>query len=129
MSFQILIADDSEIIRAVLKRTLEMAKVPLASLDLVQNGAEALKVIQSKKIDVLFTDINMPEMNGVKLVEELKGSEAFKDIPIVVISTEGSEQRISFLKEMGITNYLRKPFTPESIRKSLAGVLGDWGNE
>ncbi len=129
MDFNVLIADDSEMMRSVLKRTLEMAKIPIGRLELVKNGAEALEKLNAHNFEVVFTDLNMPEMNGVKLVEEMKGSDSLKDTPIIVVSSEGSKERIEYLKNLGVSDYLRKPFTPESIRTTLHNALGDWENE
>jgi two-component system, chemotaxis family, chemotaxis protein CheY len=126
--FSILIVDDSEIIRAVLKRTIEMAKIPTQAIYFAEDGLLALDVLQNEDIDIVFTDINMPNMNGIALVDAMKENPELQSIAIVVVSTEGSEVRIEQLKDKGINAYLRKPFTPESIRQILVEVLGDWNH-
>jgi two-component system chemotaxis response regulator CheY len=124
MSFSILIVDDSEIIRDVLERTLHMTKVSFSNIFKVPNGAAALELLKEQWIDLLFTDIHMPVMGGIELIETMHSSSEYKDIPVVVISTEGSTTRIDQLKSLDIKGYLRKPFTPESIRDILNATLG-----
>jgi two-component system chemotaxis response regulator CheY len=124
MSFSILIADDSEIIREVLERTLHMTKISFSNIFKVANGAEALTLLKDQWIDLVFTDIHMPVMGGIELIENMHSSPEYRDIPVVVISTEGSATRIDQLKSLDIKGYLRKPFTPESIRDILNATLG-----
>jgi two-component system chemotaxis response regulator CheY len=124
MSFSILIVDDSEIIREVLERTLHMTKISFSNIFKVANGAEALTLLEDQWIDLVFTDIHMPVMSGIELIENMHSSPEYKDIPVVVISTEGSSTRIDQLKSLDIKGYLRKPFTPESIRDILNATLG-----
>lgn len=126
MSFTIMIVDDSEIIRSVLGRTIKMTEVPYDEILEAENGVEGLKILENEVPDVILTDINMPEMNGVEFINKLREEEEYRDTPIVVVSTEGSETRIQQLMDLGISGYLRKPFTPESIREILVEVLGDW---
>jgi two-component system chemotaxis response regulator CheY len=124
MSFSILIVDDSEIIREVLHRTLNMIKIPFSNIFKAANGAEALTILKDQWVDIVFTDIHMPVMGGIELIENMHSSPEYKDIPVVVISTEGSTTRIDQLKSLDIKGYLRKPFTPESIRDILNSTLG-----
>jgi two-component system chemotaxis response regulator CheY len=124
MSFSILIVDDSEIIREVLERTLHMTKISFSNIFKVANGAEALTLLNDQWIDLVFTDIHMPVMGGIELIENMHSSPEYRDIPVVVISTEGSSTRIDQLKSLDIKGYLRKPFTPESIRDILNVTLG-----
>jgi two-component system chemotaxis response regulator CheY len=77
-------------------------------------------------VDIVFTDINMPEMDGIALFEAMSAHPEYKDIPVVVISTEGSATRIAELTRKGIKGYLRKPFTPEKLRDVIVETLGEW---
>lgn len=124
MSFSILVVDDSEIIREVLQRTLSMTKIPFSNIFKAGNGVEALTILKDQWVDLVFTDIHMPVMGGIELIETMHSSPEYKDIPVVVISTEGSTTRIDQLKSLDIKGYLRKPFTPESIRDVLNSTLG-----
>lgn len=124
MSFSILIADDSEIIREVLERTLRMTKISFDKIHKASNGCEALTILNDQWVDIVFTDIHMPIMGGIELIKTMRKSPELNDTPVVVISTEGSSARIEELKSLDIKGYLRKPFTPESIRDTLTEILG-----
>jgi two-component system chemotaxis response regulator CheY len=124
MSFSILIADDSEIIREVLVRTLHMTNISFDKIHKAANGSEALTVLKDQWVDIVFTDIHMPIMGGIELIKTMRNSSELKEIPVVVISTEGSSARIEELKTLDIKGYLRKPFTPENIRDTLSAILG-----
>ncbi|MGB7569632.1 MAG: response regulator [Chitinivibrionales bacterium] len=128
MAYTIMIVDDSETIRAVMERTLAMTKLPIDSVIQAINGKDALEKLTSAWVDIVFTDINMPVMDGMQLVDEMAKNSEFKNIPVVVVSTEGSTTRIEELKSKGIKGYLRKPFTPENIRDIIIKTLGEWEN-
>jgi two-component system chemotaxis response regulator CheY len=126
MAYTILIVDDSDTIRAVLKRTLDMTKLPIDAVIQATNGKDALGKLKDSFVDIVFTDINMPEMDGITLFETMNAHPEYKDIPVVVVSTEGSTTRIAELRSKGIKGYLRKPFTPENIRDVIIQTLGEW---
>jgi two-component system chemotaxis response regulator CheY len=126
MAYTIMIVDDSETIRAVLQRTLAMTKLPIESVVLAKNGVDALEKLKSCWVDIIFTDINMPEMDGITLFNTMSRHPEYKDIPVVIVSTEGSATRIAELRSKGIKGYLRKPFTPENIRDIIIETLGEW---
>jgi two-component system chemotaxis response regulator CheY len=126
MAYTIMIVDDSETIREVLVRSIQMTKLPLEEIIQADNGITALKKLEENWIDIIFTDINMPQMNGIDFIDTLNGNAEYKDIPVVIVSTEGSKKRIEELTEKGIKGYLRKPFTPEKIRDAIIKTLGGW---
>lgn len=124
MAFNFLIVDDSETVRAVITKTLRMAGLPINEIYQAGNGREALDVLAGRWADIIFTDINMPVMDGIEFVERLRADEMLKSIPVVIVSTEGSETRIEQLKAKGAVAYVRKPFQPELIRKVVEDTLG-----
>lgn len=124
MAFNFLIVDDSETVRAVIAKTLRMAGLPIHEIYQAGNGREALDVLAGRWADIIFTDINMPVMDGIELVERLRADDMFKSIPVVIVSTEGSETRIEQLKARGAVAYVRKPFQPEMLRKVVEATLG-----
>ena len=126
MGFNILIVDDSDIIRSMIARTIRMAGVPVGSLLFAENGARGLELLNSNSVDLVFADINMPVMDGVRMIENMHAHEALCNVPVVVISTEGSESKIEKLYEYGVAAFIRKPFTPEMIRGAIVDVLGEW---
>lgn len=124
MAFNFLVVDDSETVRAVIAKTLQVAGLPINQLFQAANGKEALGVLQDHWVDLVFTDINMPVMGGIELIEKLCADGLLKTIPVVIVSTEGSQTRIEQLKAKGVSAYIRKPFQPELIRKVVEDILG-----
>jgi len=125
MALNILIVDDSHTVRAVIAKTLKLTEIPIDQLYQASNGKEALTVLQTNWVDLIFTDINMPEMNGIELIEKMSEDGILKTIPVVVISTDGSITRIEQLKSKGVSAYIRKPFTPELIKSVVQKILGE----
>lgn len=124
MSHRILIVDDSATMRTMIRRLIDMAHLNASEVYEAANGIEALAHLNDHEIDVMIVDINMPAMNGVQLLQRMKSFEHLKKIPIVIASTEGSQQRIKELTEIGASAYLRKPFQPERLRAVLLPILG-----
>ena len=124
MSFNVLIVDDSRSMRAVIKKTISMSGFKMDQCLEAGNGREALDVLAKVWVDVIISDINMPEMNGLELLEELKKDSLLKAIPAIVISTEGSEKRIQDAYDLGARGFIKKPFLPEEIKKVLYEVIG-----
>lgn len=124
MSFNVLIVDDSRSMRAVIKKTILMSGFKMDQCLEAGNGREALDVLAKAWVDVIMSDINMPEMNGLEFLEELKKDSLLKAIPVIVISTEGSEKRIQDAFDLGAKGFIKKPFLPEEIKKVLYEVIG-----
>lgn len=124
MAFNILAIDDSSIVRKVLKKTLGMTSIDVGEFIEAENGLVALEKLKNSWIDIIFLDINMPKMNGVEFMQALQNDEQHKNLPVVVVSTEGSKERINELTNLGVTEYLRKPVTPEGIVEVVERLLG-----
>ena len=125
MAYNILIVDDSLPMRAVVKKSIKMSGFDAGQLLYASNGKEALKILQDKWCDLVVTDYNMPSMNGMELIMEMKKDETLSTIPVVVVTTEGSAQRVKEFMEAGAAGYIKKPFTPEQIRQQLNNILGE----
>jgi len=123
MAFNILLVDDSLTVRAVIAKALKLAGVDVGQLYEAGNGAEALEVLDREWVDLVFADISMPVMDGEELVQRLADSGAIADLPVVIVSSAGSEPRIQRLKEMGVREFIHKPFTPEQIREVVDTVM------
>lgn len=121
-----MVVDDSETIRGALVKAFKMAKLPMDEVIQAGDGREALDMLRDRWVDIVLTDINMPRMGGEELVRAMKLDPSLKDVPVAVVSTEGSRTRMDSLRELGIAGYLRKPCRPEEIRDLLHTVLGDW---
>ncbi len=119
----ILLVDDSAVMRSIIARTLKIAGLPIGKLYQAGNGQEGLDVLEAHKVDVVLTDINMPEMNGMEMLDNMRAKPEMKDVPVLMISTEGSQTRISEISGKG-ARFLQKPFTPESLKEAVEGALG-----
>lgn len=129
MSINILIVDDSSTVRAIIEKTLRLSGLEIGNILHAGNGKDALEVLRNNWVDLVLTDINMPIMNGVELINKMNQDELLKTIPIAIVSTEGSQTRVEELKSKGVKAYLRKPFTPESLKKLVIDLLGVSENE
>ena len=124
MSLNVLVVDDSDVVRAVIRKTFRLAKIPFDKLFEAANGKEALDILGGNRVDLIFADINMPVMSGIEMIEKMSEDGLLKTIPVVVVSTEGSATRMGQLKQKGVCAYIRKPFTPEAIRNVVGDVTG-----
>jgi len=123
MAYNFLIVDDSATTRTIIKKILELSSIEIGELHEAADGEEALEVLQNKWIDLVFADINMPRMNGVEMVQRMMEDGMLKSIPVVIVSSEGSETRIEEMMSKGIKAYLRKLFTPENIKELAENIL------
>ncbi|MCK5164790.1 MAG: response regulator [Desulfobacula sp.] len=124
MAFSVLIVDDSMPMRSVIKKTIKAAGYGNANFIEAEDGKQALDLLKQNWIDLVITDYNMPVMNGLKLICEMKKDELFEQIPVIVISTEGSREKIDQFLNQGAAAYINKPFSPEQLRDILVRVLG-----
>lgn len=124
MAFNILIVDDSEVMRSVIRRVVKLSGFDLGSVYEADHGESALKVLDENWIDVVLTDINMPVMDGVELLRRMKANEILAAIPVIMVSTEGRSKRIEEILEIGAAGYITKPFKPEDIRNLISEALG-----
>ncbi|MFN8057659.1 MAG: response regulator [Vicinamibacterales bacterium] len=118
----VLIVDDSAMMRMMVKRVAALAEVPMGSVFEAPNGEEALRVLQEHRVHVVFTDINMPVMNGVELLRRMAERPEWASIVRVVISTDGSDARREEVQPYHVSMYLQKPFQPEVMRDVLLSV-------
>ncbi len=123
MGYNILIVDDSSIIRAAVKKAIEMSGLDVAAFHEAANGKHALEALDQQWVDIVLTDINMPEMSGVELIERMAADDLLNKIPVVIVSTERSRTRIENLMAMGVRAYIKKPFRPEDFRDVIGGIL------
>ncbi len=124
MAFQVLVVDDSEVMRCIVKRVLSMAGIDLGNVFEAGNGKEALTVMEKHWVDVVLTDINMPVMSGAEMLARMKSSPTLADIPVIVVSTEGRDERIEEITQAGAAGYITKPFRPEDMAKTIHKALG-----
>ncbi|MGB5987412.1 MAG: response regulator [Desulfobacterales bacterium] len=123
MAINVLVTDDSGVMRSMIIKSMGMCGMKLGEVYQAANGQEGLAQLAGNWIDLVFVDINMPVMNGEEMIERMKAQDATADIPIIVISTEGSQTRIEALAQRGV-KFIHKPFTPEKLRDIVAETIG-----
>ena len=125
MGLKILIVDDSSIVRKSLTKTLAMTDLQVESLNEAENGRIALERLRAgEQFDLMFLDINMPEMNGVELLQNARAEGVLGAARVIVVSTEGSQIRAQQLAELGVCAQLWKPVRPESLTEAVIEVVG-----
>lgn len=122
-NLKILIVDDAAVMRKIIERALRQAGVDLVEVREAGNGAEALVEVQKGSLDIILSDINMPVMDGLEFLKTLPTIPAAKGVPVIVITTEGSEARVVEALSAGAKGYLRKPFTPEQVKERVGPLL------
>ncbi len=118
-----LIVDDSSVMRKIVERSLRQAGLDLEKVVEAGNGAEALGVLRDNPVDLILCDINMPVMDGLEFVRQIGTVESAKGVPIVMITTEGSETHVVQALSAGARGYIRKPFTPDQVKEHVLPVL------
>jgi len=123
MPVDVLIVDDSAAIRKILQRVLTQAELPLGKVIEAADGREAMVALMSQKVGLILSDINMPNMDGLELLGQLKSDAQWRDVPVIMISTEGSEDKVMEAVQLGARGFVRKPFTAEQIKEKLATLF------
>jgi len=125
MAFNVLIVDDSSTMRAVIKKTIKISGFNVGEYCEANDGEEALKVLNQQWVDLVLSDINMPNMDGIQLIREMKKDKILQSIPVVMVTTEGSEKRMQECLSLGAVGYIKKPFLPEDIKRTLNEIMGE----
>ena len=112
-----LIVDDSTVTRTLIRAAIE----DIEGLDIEEaySGFEALKVLPRQTFDIILVDINMPDINGLELLNFIKTNEQYKNIPVIIISTESSEEDRKKGISLGAAGYLTKPFNPDDLQGTV----------
>lgn len=120
---KLLVVDDSSTMRRIIINTLN--RLGYNDVLEAQHGLEAWEILdRSSDIDILITDWNMPEMNGLELVKKARSDSRYEDTPIIMVTTEGGKAEVVAALKAGVNNYIVKPFTPNTLREKLESVLG-----
>ena len=127
MAFNLLVVDDSAVMRTMVIKTLRLSGVPVGDVYQAANGEEGLDRLREHWVDLVLLDLNMPQMNGEELLAEIRSHPDTASVAVVVVSTEGSEARIKRIRDLGAL-FVHKPFRPEELRaviRDLTGVSDD----
>jgi two-component system chemotaxis response regulator CheY len=125
---RILIVEDSATMRSLIAASLEELAATVKIVE-AKNGFEALRLLPRESFDLVVTDINMPDINGLELASFIKGSEKYASIPLVIVSTEGSERDVEKGLGIGADAYLVKPFDPDTLRQIVQDLLAGRNQE
>ena len=124
MVLHIIIVDDSPAMRAFISRIVDVSGLAVGQCLEASDGLEALDLLRTHWVDIILTDINMPTMDGEQFVRKLQDDDLLRTIPVLVVSTDGSEQRVERMMSLGAAGYVKKPFSPEALRKRMEELLG-----
>jgi two-component system chemotaxis response regulator CheY len=119
----VLIVDDSAAIRKILQRVLRQTDLNLGEIKEAGDGAEAVEILKDRTFGLILSDINMPNMDGLQLLARIKEMDHLKNVPVIMITTEGGQGRVMEAVQLGATGYVRKPFTADQIKEKLAGII------
>ena len=120
---KLLVVDDSSTMRRIIKNTL--TRLGYKDVFEGEDGVQGWNVLNDNTdIGMLITDWNMPEMNGLELVKKVRADARFKDLPIIMVTTEGGKAEVITALKAGVNNYIVKPFTPQVLKEKLSAVLG-----
>ena len=124
MAFNILIVDDSTTTRGMVKKVLGMTQLPLGELWEASNGREGLEKMRANWVDLVLADLNMPDMTGQEMIDEMKKDQLLSALPVVVVSSEGDRTVLEHLAQKGVHEVVRKPFEAALLREVIERALG-----
>lgn len=124
VALDILVVDDSPVTRKMVRRAIGLCGLEIGQVWEAGDGAEALSRLAEHRVDLVLADINMPVMNGMELVERMSADAGLSRIPVIIVATPISEQRIERLLDIGARAYLAKPFRPEALKDLVLEILG-----
>lgn len=119
----VLIVDDSSVMRKIVERSLRQAGLALEKVIEADNGVDALNLVQTNTVDLILSDVNMPKMDGIEFLRQIQSIESAKGIPVLMITTEGSEQKVVEAISLGARGYIRKPFSADQVRQQVTELL------
>jgi two-component system chemotaxis response regulator CheY len=123
VSFNVLIVDDSAVMRSMIIRILRLTGLSLGEVYEATNGQEGLQILDDNWVDLALVDINMPVMNGEEMIDNIRSSRTISDLPIIVVSTESNIERVDSIRKKNV-EFVHKPFTPEILRKTVLDLTG-----
>jgi two-component system chemotaxis response regulator CheY len=125
MAFNVLIVDDSSTMRAVIKKTIKVSGFNVGQFLEAGDGEQALDVLKDEWVDLVLSDINMPNMNGLELIGRMHADEIMRTIPVVMVTTEAGDDKVRQSKALGAVGYIKKPFQPQDIKNTLCRIMGE----
>lgn len=118
-----LIVDDSSVMRKIVARSLRQAGLETLVAHEAANGIEGLAILRATPMDLILSDINMPSMDGLEFVRQIKAQNVAPGVPVVMITTESSEEYVTQAIAAGARGYIRKPFTPDQVKERVLSLI------
>ncbi len=119
----VLIVDDSSVMRKIVERALRQADLDLDTVYEAGNGVEGLDLLSTKRVHLVLSDINMPSMDGLEFLRQMRSRNLAPGVPVVMITTESSEEHVKQAIQDGAQGYIRKPFTPEQVKERVLPLV------
>jgi two-component system, chemotaxis family, chemotaxis protein CheY len=123
MDLNVLIVDDSAAIRKILLRVLSQTDLPIKKVHEASDGSEALKIVAANDVSLILSDINMPNVDGIEMLTQLRSTPKWKQLSVIMITTEGSQAKVMEAVQLGAKGYVRKPFTADQIKEKVLACL------
>ncbi len=118
-----LIVDDSSVMRKIVERSLRQAGLELLVVHEAGSGTEGLELLRAQSVDLILSDINMPAMDGLEFLRQIRVQNLAPGVPVVMITTESSEEHVKQAIEAGAKGYIRKPFTAEQVKERVLPLV------
>jgi two-component system, chemotaxis family, chemotaxis protein CheY len=118
-----LIVDDSSVMRKIVERALRQAGLDPLVVHEAGSGTEGLELLRTKPVDLILSDINMPSMDGLEFLRQIRTQNLAPDVPVVMITTESSEEHVRQAIQAGAQGYIRKPFTAEQVKERVLPLV------
>jgi two-component system chemotaxis response regulator CheY len=118
-----LIVDDSSVMRKIVERALRQAGLDLLVVHEAGSGTEGLDLLKTNQVDLILSDINMPSMDGLEFLRQIREQNLAPGVPVVMITTESSEEHVKQAIQSGAQGYIRKPFTAEQVKERVLPLL------
>jgi two-component system chemotaxis response regulator CheY len=125
MSLRVLVVDDSPAMRSLLKKILSQSGLPIETVLDAADGVEGLIRLRDNPINLILSDINMPNMDGEEFIRQVRADKAFRDIPVLMITTDNSTARVLRLRQLGAQGYICKPFSPEMVKQKVLALMSE----
>lgn len=119
---KILVVDDSSVMRKMIIRTIRMCGLDIHTIYEAADGKEGLEILENHSVDIAFVDVNMPVMDGMQMLREIRNHPAIHDLPVMIVSTESNQGRIKTIEQYN-ADFVHKPFTPEQMRAHILKIL------
>ena len=123
MSLRVLVVDDSPAMRALIKKILSSSGLPIELIVDASDGVEGLCQLRENPVNLILSDINMPNMDGEEFIRQVRSDKNYREVPVLMITTDNSTARVLRLRQLGAQGYICKPFTPEMIKEKVLSVM------